>query len=291
MEISREVRTITPEQLREFMAEREEGSYTLVDVRQPEEYRREHLPGALLIPVPELETRLQELATGHDVVFYCRSGARSSAASLIAQDSGLIRGTILNLEGGITAWDGGSIGSMPRVEVFAGIRTASDLLMKALEMEKAAFILYSTVRASTTRDMICELMDTLIGVEEAHAKVVYRYLSQYWTDGSGELPDFEQLFEMLNGRILEGGLCVDELQPWIRGALSGECMELADLALEVELNAYDLYRTLARHAAGTGGTYGFGADAELIFLNLASQEKHHARLIMSKVAAFGAAAA
>jgi rhodanese-related sulfurtransferase/rubrerythrin len=291
MEISRVVRAISPEQLREFMDAREEGTYSLVDVRQPEEYQREHLPGALLIPVPELETRLHELAAGQDVVFYCRSGARSSAAALIAQDSGLIRGSIFNLEGGITAWDGGSIGSMPRVEVFAGIRNAGDLLMKALEMEKAAYILYATVRASTDRDMICELMDTLIGVEEAHAKVVYKYLAQYWTDGSGELPPFEQLFEMLNGRILEGGLCVDELQPWIRGALAGECMELADLALEVELNAYDLYRTLARHAAGTGGTYGFGADAELIFLNLASQEKHHARLIMSKVAAFGTAAA
>ena len=291
MEISRVVRAISPEQLREFMDGREEGTYSLVDVRQPEEYRREHLPGALLIPVPELETRLHELPAGQDVVFYCRSGARSSAAALIAQDSGVIQGSIFNLEGGITAWDGGSIGSMPRVEVFAGIRTAGDLLMKALEMEKAAYILYATVRASTNRDMICELMDTLIGVEEAHAKVVYKYLAQYWTDGSGELPDFEQLFEMLNGRILEGGLCVDELQPWIRGALAGECMELADLALEVELNAYDLYRTLARHAAGTGGAYGFGADAELIFLNLASQEKHHARLIMSKVAAFGATAA
>lgn len=286
MVISRAVRAISPEELRKFMAEREEGTYTLVDVRQPQEYRQEHLPGAQLIPVPELEARLGELPAEQDLVFYCKSGARSAAASLIAQDSGLIRGGIMHLDGGILAWEGGSVGSLPRVEVFAGVRSASELLMKALELEKAAHTMYTMVRSSSQRAALCDLMDALIGVEEAHARMVYRYLNRYWTDDSGELPPFEVLFDTLQGRVLEGGLTVDELEPWIRGAIQGECVELADLALEVELNAYDLYRTLARQAAATNGAFGLGADAELIFLDLASQEKHHARLIMSRMAAF-----
>ncbi|UZP66033.1 rhodanese-like domain-containing protein [Desulfovibrio mangrovi] len=286
MEIPRAVRAISPEELRKFMAEHEEGAYTLVDVRQPQEYRQEHLPGAQLIPVSELETRLGELPAEQDLVFYCKSGARSAAAALIAQDSGVIRGSIMHLHGGILAWEGGSIGSLPRVEVFAGVRSASELLMKALELEKAAHTMYTMVRASSQRTALCNLMDKLIGVEEAHARMVYRYLSRYWTDDSGELPPFEVLFDTLQGRVLEGGLTVDELEPWIRGAIQGECVELADLALEVELNAYDLYRTLARQAAASNGAFGLGADAELIFLDLASQEKHHARLIMSRMAAF-----
>ena len=35
---------------------REGGSFTLLDVRQPEEYEAEHLPGAKLIPLPELSS-------------------------------------------------------------------------------------------------------------------------------------------------------------------------------------------------------------------------------------------
>jgi rhodanese-related sulfurtransferase len=38
---------MTPEQLKDYMAKHEEGSYTLLDVRQPKEYEESHLPGGL----------------------------------------------------------------------------------------------------------------------------------------------------------------------------------------------------------------------------------------------------
>ncbi len=277
---------ISPEELRSLMAERKEGEFVLVDVRQPQEYRQEHLPGALLLPVAEFEARLGELRPEQDYVFYCAMGARSAAAALLALDSGRFAGRLLSLRGGIQAWDGGSIAELPRVDVFSGVRNERDLLFKALDLEKAAHTLYRKVRDMSQQDAMCELMDTLIGVEVAHARVVYRYLARYWDDGSGTLPEFDALFDSLQGDVLEGGLSLDDLEPWIRGALSGECLELADLALEVELNAYDLYRALARQAAEPEATSGMGADAELIFLDLASQEKHHARMIMSRIAAF-----
>jgi sulfur-carrier protein adenylyltransferase/sulfurtransferase len=42
------------EEAKKFMAEHPEGSYTLLDVRQPSEYEQEHLPGAKLIPLGQL---------------------------------------------------------------------------------------------------------------------------------------------------------------------------------------------------------------------------------------------
>lgn len=48
------------------------GEVTVIDVRPPEEFRAGHLPGALSIPLGELEARLDELPRAREVVAYCR---------------------------------------------------------------------------------------------------------------------------------------------------------------------------------------------------------------------------
>lgn len=48
------------------------GDVTLIDVRPREEYRAGHLPGAISMPLADLEARLRELPTSRDVVAYCR---------------------------------------------------------------------------------------------------------------------------------------------------------------------------------------------------------------------------
>ena len=48
------------------------GEVTLLDVRPPEEYRAGHIPGALSVPMNELESRLAELPHDREVVAYCR---------------------------------------------------------------------------------------------------------------------------------------------------------------------------------------------------------------------------
>ena len=66
----RPVPSIGPEQAREFMAKHREGAYTLLDVRQPEEYEREHIPGAKLIPLPALDDSLSELDPQKPIIAY-----------------------------------------------------------------------------------------------------------------------------------------------------------------------------------------------------------------------------
>lgn len=48
------------------------GAVTLLDVRPEEEFRAGHLPGALSVPLGDLERRLAELPRDRDVVAYCR---------------------------------------------------------------------------------------------------------------------------------------------------------------------------------------------------------------------------
>jgi len=74
----------------------------LVDVRSPEEYARGHLPGAVNIPVQELDGRLADVGpVDHELIVYCRSGHRSSRAAQILRAHGFTK--VHNL-GPMTAW-------------------------------------------------------------------------------------------------------------------------------------------------------------------------------------------
>lgn len=58
------------EEAKKFMADHPEGSYTLLDVRQPSEYEQEHLPGAKLIPLGQLGDSLSEIDKDKPVITY-----------------------------------------------------------------------------------------------------------------------------------------------------------------------------------------------------------------------------
>jgi len=49
----------------------ESGDAVIVDVRSPADYDQAHVPGALNIPVAEIETRYSELPRGVEIITYC----------------------------------------------------------------------------------------------------------------------------------------------------------------------------------------------------------------------------
>ncbi len=53
-----------------FIQGHKEGTYTLLDVRQPAEYEQSRIPGATLIPLPELGDRIGEIDPEKPVVVY-----------------------------------------------------------------------------------------------------------------------------------------------------------------------------------------------------------------------------
>ena len=63
---------LEPVRARELLDRAKRGLVTVLDVRPPEEFAAGHLPGAVNIPVNELEKRLAELPKRKEVVAYCR---------------------------------------------------------------------------------------------------------------------------------------------------------------------------------------------------------------------------
>jgi len=66
-----------------------DGSLVLVDVREPHEFAAGHIPGAINIPLQQLDSRLTELQPKETpVVLYCRSGNRSGSATRMLKSAG-----------------------------------------------------------------------------------------------------------------------------------------------------------------------------------------------------------
>lgn len=74
----------------------------LIDIRAADEHRREHIPGALCIPLDTLQSALR-LPAGVPVVFHCRSGLRTgSNAARLAAAAGDREAWLL--DGGLDGW-------------------------------------------------------------------------------------------------------------------------------------------------------------------------------------------
>lgn len=81
---------------------RQAAGAALIDVRQPDEWRQGHAPGATLIPLGSLGDRLSELPRDRDVLLICRSGNRSRTAQCQLLQLGYER--VFNVSGGMNAW-------------------------------------------------------------------------------------------------------------------------------------------------------------------------------------------
>jgi rhodanese-related sulfurtransferase len=65
-----QVKTMNTDEARKWLQEKLDSSYTLLDVREPEEYEGGHIPGAVLIPLSELPDRLSEIDLQKPVLAY-----------------------------------------------------------------------------------------------------------------------------------------------------------------------------------------------------------------------------
>ena len=64
------VSTQSAEKIREFLKDKNQDAYQLVDVRTRKEYEKGHLAGARLIPLGELADRLSELDPAKPTLVY-----------------------------------------------------------------------------------------------------------------------------------------------------------------------------------------------------------------------------
>ena len=72
----------------EAFARSTSGEAVILDVRELDEWEAGHIPGALHIPLAELEARWPELRASDSVIAVCRSGNRSATATQALRASG-----------------------------------------------------------------------------------------------------------------------------------------------------------------------------------------------------------
>ena len=87
----------------QLLARADDSSILVLDVRPTEEYAAGHIPGAISIPLTELETRLADLPPGAEIVAYCRG----PYCVLAPQALGLLRRhgfTARRLQDGLPEW-------------------------------------------------------------------------------------------------------------------------------------------------------------------------------------------
>ncbi|MEO8540039.1 MAG: rhodanese-like domain-containing protein [bacterium] len=83
------------------------GSAVMVDVREPGEYIDFHAKDVRLIPVNTVMSEVKQIrdyADGKEVLFICKTGARSALAAEFATAAGLDELQLFNVEGGTLAW-------------------------------------------------------------------------------------------------------------------------------------------------------------------------------------------
>ena len=106
-----EARKVIPEWSTDQVSEKlnNGGGYTLIDVREKEEYRDGHLRGALSMPRGFLELRVEEAIPdkGSPVIAYCAGGTRSLLAARDMSEMGYTN--VVSMSGGYTAWKGAGL--------------------------------------------------------------------------------------------------------------------------------------------------------------------------------------
>jgi rhodanese-related sulfurtransferase len=103
---------ILPEQAKK---KREEGqTVTFLDVREQWEYDLARIEGSILIPLGELQQRINDLDQDSEIIVYCHHGVRSFQATMFLRQMGFNK--VQNLAGGIDAWSLRADPSVPRYQ-------------------------------------------------------------------------------------------------------------------------------------------------------------------------------
>ncbi len=271
MEFFTPVPTATADEAHHLLADGGREGYNLIDVRQPKEYADQHLPGAILIPLGELKDRLADIDPAKPTIVYCRSGVRSRSAAILLLAAG--RTEVVSMAGGINAWEGEVASGPPEAGMihFAPAVTVAELVVLARGLEEGTRRFYEAMAARNS-DEPAALFAELVADEVRHKEG----LEGVFHGLGGRAEDLAVIAESLGpaaaGGIMEGGMVVDEAIAW---AADRTAVEVLEVAMALEVNAFDLYLKMARRVEE-------GAGRE-VFRRLALAEEEHLRRLAARL--------
>lgn len=258
-----EINTIWPDELKDYFQRHRESDYLLIDVRQPEEYEEEHLPGAQLSVLGGLQSEINRFPKDKDLIFYCRSGSRSRVASEFFADNGFDPGRIYNMKGGIMAWEEKVLPDLPRTDILSNLESPSAVMRAAMDLEKGAGLFYQFLIDKLEGNPFARDLEKIAKMEMGHAKLIFNTLSPLQASNQS----FEELYASLSGEILEGGRSLLAVCQELENKSGGFMINALEMAIDIEYAAYDLYRVFADQCADSA--------IENAFLTLAQAEKQH----------------
>jgi rhodanese-related sulfurtransferase/rubrerythrin len=260
------VEVMFPDDAEQFISQQAEGTYTLLDVRQPPEYEEEHLPGAKLVPLPELVDSLEDLEAAKPIIVYCAVGGRSRMAAQLLVNQNFKK--VFYLEGGMEGWEGPAAEG-PRefhLQFVRGDETPQEIIELSYGMEMGLKTFHETVRSRVTNPELVELLDHLIRAEESHMRRLLEVSSKWEMD-----PDEIKVFqENLESVVMEGGIDIEEFLSKNDSFLQ-TVTGVIDVAMMVETQALDLYLRMAAESSNV-------ATKEVLF-HIAEEEKAHLRAL------------
>jgi rhodanese-related sulfurtransferase/rubrerythrin len=254
------VESMAPAEARDTLARRG-GAFTLLDVRQPEEYANEHLPGATLIPLPELSNRLAELDPARPTIVYCAIGGRSRIAAQMLAGKGWEK--VFNLSGGIKAWqDEKAVGPEDvGMHLFSGLESAEETLVAAWALEEGLRAFYESMTATVRSEAAGRLFRRLAGIEVKHQE---RILAEY-QKVSGRALSRAEFDRTVVSPAMEGGLPTEDYLERYHPDMESPA-DIVSLAMAIEAQALDLYQRAAARAS---------ADTRAVLSQIADEERAH----------------
>jgi rhodanese-related sulfurtransferase/rubrerythrin len=252
------------DKVREFLKNKSQDEYNLIDVRQPKEYERGHLPGALLIPLDELPDRLHDLDPEKPTITYCAIGIRSRAAAALLTNEHFK--DVQNMEGGIRAWHGLVAEGLPeaRIPYFSAAVKPVEFIALAWLLEDGSRKFYSILSKRMDDREVADLFKKLSAAEEHHKSSLFTFYKESSPTGLDPGFPLSILSAEPSDDIMEGGIRVNEALQWTQGRDAGEILELS---LALETNSFDLYLTMERTVQDD--------KSRKVFRTLSDEEKLH----------------
>jgi len=238
-DLFRRVPSITAAEAHKIVDSEKPEDVTVLDVRQPTEYENGHIPGAHLIPLSELQARLEELDKDKKTLVYCRSGNRSRSGSEILLTAGFRE--VLNMEGGINAWQGITAAGSPEATMFCVPQSleATELLTMAWAFETGTLEFLRSLEEAASGDEKSLLVGLIEDKESARET-----LKTCCSEIKGITPE---RFAECMGPHCEGVMvgCI-KVADAIKWALGKNTAEILELLVSLSASAYDYYLRLAR---------------------------------------------
>lgn len=167
-----------------------------------------------------------------------------------------------SMDGGIKAWEGLVATGSQEVGMayFSPAASREDFILLSWNLEEGTRTFYERISGTIVDPRSTQVLQELVAAEKAHQNT----LRELFTSTSKETFDPAEITPGQPGGIMEGGMDVASAIAWAR---ERELVEILELSMSLEANAYDRYVLMSRNVEDDG--------SREVFTVLSREEKGH----------------